>query len=39
MWLKKIWWLFSDKCLECGGHLSEHINGKFYCDDCGANNG
>jgi hypothetical protein len=31
---QKIVWFLQDKCDDCGGNLSEHINGKFYCDDC-----
>lgn len=39
MFLVKAWWFFNDQCGECGGHVSEHINGHYYCDDCDTKNG
>lgn len=33
-----VWWTFSDRCFHCGGAVSEHINGKHYCDRCGQRN-
>lgn len=36
--LLKFYWFFTDKCTECGGDIEEHINGKFYCNVCGAKN-
>lgn len=31
----QILWFFQDRCRECGGNLSIHINNKYYCDECG----
>lgn len=34
----KVVWFVVGNCTECGGNVSEHINGKYYCDDCDAQN-
>lgn len=34
-WLYQLYWGFMDRCNYCGGHISGHINGRDYCDDCG----
>jgi uncharacterized Zn finger protein (UPF0148 family) len=36
--LLKVFRFLSDTCTDCGGMLSEHINGKYYCDECGKRN-
>lgn len=35
---KQIFWILNDKCSSCGGDIDIHINGKWYCDDCGKRN-
>lgn len=34
-WITKLIWFLQDRCEYCGGTKSEHINGKWHCDECG----
>lgn len=33
-WFISFWRLIHEKCGVCGGELTEHINGSFWCDPC-----
>lgn len=34
-WITKTIWFLQGRCDNCGGEMEEHINGKWYCKDCG----
>ena len=33
--LLKLFWFLIGACTNCGGYPTPHIDGKYYCDQCG----